>query len=98
MHLLNFDYKKLNPYYRYHATGSRSEVTVACLVSLMLKIFCDKSYTTNCSHTVDNEETCKQWFLSAHSCQCNIETKQRLKPKKLFWGNMFYSYYILLLL
>lgn len=52
----------------------------------MLKILYDKSYTTNSIQIADNEETCKQWFLTAHSCLCNIETKPRLKPKQLFWG------------
>lgn len=74
-------------FYRSHAIGSRSEITASCLVSLICKIFNEKSHTINSMQSIDNEESCKQWFLSAEPCLCNIETKPRLKPKQLFWGN-----------
>jgi len=72
--------------YRCHAIGSRSEITVACLVSFTCKIFTEKSYITNHTLSTDNEESCKQWFLDAVPCLCNIETNTRLKPKQLFYG------------
>lgn len=46
----------------------------------------DKSYTINGIQTADNEDICKQWFLNAYTCLCNIEAKPRLKPKQLFSG------------
>lgn len=73
-------------YYRFHAIGSRSEITAACLVSLTYKILNEKSCTLNCMQSADNEESCKQWFLTANPCLCNIETKSRLRPKQLFLG------------
>lgn len=36
--------------------------------------------------SADNEESCKQWFLTAAPCLCNIKAKSKLKPKQLFCG------------
>lgn len=36
--------------------------------------------------SADNEESCKQWFLTAVPCLCSIEAKKQLKPKQLFCG------------
>lgn len=52
----------------------------------MCKMFTEKSYITNGTLSTDNEESCKQWFLAAVPCLCNIETNARLKPKQLFCG------------
>lgn len=52
----------------------------------MFKIFHEKLDSLNCMQSTDNEESCKQWFLTADPCLCNIETKSRLKPKQLFWS------------
>lgn len=52
----------------------------------MCKIFKEKSYNTKSTQSIDTEELCKQWFLTAGPCLCNIEAKPRLKPKQLFWG------------
>lgn len=41
----------------------------------------------------DDELSCKQWFLTAVPCLCNIETK-RLKPKQLFCGK--YTKYLVI--
>jgi len=73
-------------YCRCHAVGSRSEITAACLVSLVSKILNEKYFTTNDVQTIENEESCKQLFLSADNCSCNIKVQPRLKPKQLFWG------------
>lgn len=51
----------------------------------MSKIIYEKTYT-NGIQPIENEQDCKQWFLSTDPCLCNIESKPRLKPKQLFWG------------
>lgn len=49
--------------------------------------------------SVDNEESCKQWFLTSDTCLCNIETKSRLRPKQLFLGKyVIINYFITILL
>lgn len=78
--------RHINIFSRCHAVGSQSEITAACLVSLMSKIFNEKSFTMNFLQSADNEQSCKEWFLTANSCLCDIKTKTRLKPKQLFLG------------
>lgn len=52
----------------------------------MYKIFNEKSFISKSIQSIDTEELCKQWFITADPCSCNIEAKPRLKPKQLFWG------------
>jgi len=52
----------------------------------MSKICYEKSISINCSQSDDNEENCKQRFLAAYPCLCDIKANPRLKPKQLFWG------------
>lgn len=78
---------KLQKYYACHAIGNRSEITGACLVTQIQKILIEKSSNIhNLQSDDDNELSCKQWFSTAASCSCNIET-ERLKPKQLFCDN-----------
>lgn len=35
---------------------------------------------------LNDEECCKQWFLTVNPCSCNIEAKPPLKPIQLFLG------------
>lgn len=87
--LLNTE--NLNYYCRYHAIGSRSEITAACLVSLMCKIWHGKLCNINGMELIDSEENCKQWFLAVDPCSCHIEAKPPLKPIQLFLGNIKYN-------
>lgn len=56
----------------------------------MSKIISEKSVTLNSSQFDDNEENCKQWFLS--TCPCSCKTNLRLKPKQLFSGKYKIEY------
>ncbi|CAH1736145.1 unnamed protein product [Aphis gossypii] len=78
---------KLQKYYAFHAIGSRSEITGACLITQVHNILIEKSSFTHSMQSDDNEESCKRWFLSAVPCLCSIEAKSSLKPKKLFCDN-----------
>lgn len=91
--LINLSIERFKHYYRYHAIGSRIEITAACLVSLMCKIWHEKLYNLNNMELIDDEESCKQWFLTVDPCSCITETKPLLKPIQLFLGNIIISYY-----
>lgn len=56
----------------------------------MSKILNEKSLTLNSLQFDDNEENCKQWFLSTYPCLC--KTNVRLKPKQLFLGKYKIEY------
>ncbi|XP_026822178.1 ankyrin repeat and LEM domain-containing protein 2 [Rhopalosiphum maidis] len=75
---------KLQKYYAFHATGSCSEITAACLITQVHKILIEKSSIIHSMQSDENEESCKQWFLTAVPCLCSIEAKSGLKPKQLF--------------
>jgi hypothetical protein len=81
-------------YYRFHATGSCSEITAACLITQVHKILIEKSSIIHSMQSDDNEESCKQWFLTAVPCLCSIEAKSGLKPKQLFSGK--YAKYLVI--
>lgn len=59
----------------------------------MCKIWHEKLYNINGMELTDDEESCKQWFLTVDPCSCIIEVKPLLKPIKLFSGNIIISYY-----
>jgi len=82
-------------YYRFHAIGSRSEITGACLITQVHNILIEKSSITHSMQFDDNEESCKRWFLTAVPCLCSIEAKSSLKPKKLFCG-MYEKYLVII--